>query len=101
VLNKLFSQQQQDVIVTLFGVRQLQLLHPIEWKITQIDEVATEPILFQGFLSKPGEGRTTSDRQYLAVNRRPCDIPKVNPLPLLKINHKANPKMYPFHSYSN
>jgi hypothetical protein len=66
----------RDVIVTLFGVKQLQSLCPINWKMGQL-EIPNEEIFLSGFLSKLGEGRTTPDRQYIFLNKRPCKIPKV------------------------
>jgi DNA mismatch repair protein PMS2 len=69
--------QYEDTIVALFGSRQLQSLQSIDWKMDQ-ENGMLQSVLFRGFLSKPSEGRSLADRQYIFVNRRPCDIPKVN-----------------------
>ncbi|CAI0424963.1 unnamed protein product [Linum tenue] len=49
-----------------------------------------------GFVSKPGQGsgRNLGDRQYIFVNSRPVDIPKVNKL-VNELYKAANSKQYP------
>jgi len=72
------SKNMRDNIIEILGVKQTQQL--MEFKCSQDDPA----IAVQGFVSKPqqGCGRSTSDRQYFFVNRRPVDLPS--------ISHKIN-----------
>ncbi|KAL3313186.1 Mismatch repair endonuclease pms2 [Cichlidogyrus casuarinus] len=50
------------------------------------EEISKEIVHISGFISKPNTGdatkfgRSSSDRQFVFVNSRPCDMPKVNKL---------------------
>ena len=50
-----------------------------------------------GFVSRcdHGTGRSASDRQYVFINRRPCDMPKVTRL-VNEVYHVFNRNQYPF-----
>ena len=51
----------------------------------------------EGFVSSSehGKGRGSSDRQFLFVNRRPCDLSKVSRL-LNEVYHSYNRHQFPF-----
>lgn len=80
----------KDNIVNVFGPKQLHSL--LEFKQVEFakDEICSEfgikpqsqqSINFniEGFISKceHGQGRSTSDRQFLFINKRPCDANKI------------------------
>ena len=50
-----------------------------------------------GFISKPdhGMGRSSSDRQFLYINKRPCELSKVSRL-INEVYHMFNRHQYPF-----
>ena len=50
-----------------------------------------------GFVSRcdHGTGRSASDRQYVFINKRPCDMPKVTRL-VNEVYHVFNRNQYPF-----
>lgn len=82
----------RDNIIAVFGVKQVQTIQPFVQKIT-----GSEDIKLEGFVSKPdlGAGRSTGDRQYLSINKRPCDLPKVIKA-INEIYHQYNRHQYPF-----
>jgi DNA mismatch repair ATPase MutL len=49
----------------------------LEFDVSQNIEDKKNKFNFEGFLSKPNQGRSCGDRQYLFINSRPCDNPKV------------------------
>lgn len=49
-----------------------------------------------GYISKPGFGRNSADNQYLFVNKKPCDLPKL--ARLINDTYKAfSNNQYPFY----
>lgn len=50
-----------------------------------------------GFVSRcdHGAGRSATDRQYIYINKRPCDLPKVIRL-VNEVYHGYNRNQYPF-----
>ena len=42
-----------------------------------------------------GEGRSSGDRQFVYVNKRPCDLPKVSRV-VNEVYHMFNRHQYPF-----
>lgn len=50
-----------------------------------------------GYISKIGAGRSSTDSQFLYVNRKPCDIPKVSRLVNETYRNYSNTNQYPFY----
>lgn len=48
-----------------------------------------------GYISKVGQGRYTTDCQFLFVNRKPCDLPRVSRL-INQIYRNHSPNQHPF-----
>jgi len=50
-----------------------------------------------GYVSKPdhGMGRSTADRQFLYINKRPCELGKVSRV-INEVYHMYNRHQYPF-----
>ena len=59
----------------------------------------TQESLFRvtGYVSKPdhGMGRSTADRQFLYINKRPCELGKVSRF-INEVYHMYNRHQYPF-----
>ena len=59
----------------------------------------TQGSLFRvaGYVSKPdhGMGRSTADRQFLYINKRPCELVKVSRV-INEVYHMYNRHQYPF-----
>ena len=55
------------------------------------------PFKITGYISKPdhGMGRSSADRQFLYVNKRPCELSKVSRV-INEIYHMFNRHQYPF-----
>jgi DNA mismatch repair protein PMS2 len=65
----------KDNIITVFGTKTATCLEPL-------DLVVSDGCRVEGFVSRPGAGcgRASSDRQFVYVNGRPVDLPKINKL---------------------
>lgn len=65
----------KDNIITVFGSKTATCLEPL-------DLVVSDGFRVEGFVSRPGAGcgRASGDRQFVYVNGRPVDLPKVNKL---------------------
>jgi DNA mismatch repair protein PMS2 len=59
-------------ISNIFGAKLVSQITPFK--------ISLEVGCIEGFISKPewGMGRSSSDRQYLYVNGRPCVLPRVS-----------------------
>lgn len=79
----------KDNIVTVFGTKTLACLDPL-------DICVSDGCRLEGFLSKPGSGsgRASGDRQFVYVNGRPVDMPKVTKL-LNELYKSYNSQQYP------
>lgn len=79
----------KDNIVTVFGTKTLACLDPL-------DICVSDGCRLEGFLSKPGSGsgRSSGDRQFIYVNGRPVDMPKVTKL-LNELYRSYNSQQYP------
>ena len=64
-----------------------------------LDATKQQQNLFKisGYISKPdhGMGRSSADRQFLYVNKRPCDLSKVSRV-INEVYHMYNRHQYPF-----
>ncbi|CAL1379572.1 unnamed protein product [Linum trigynum] len=89
VLKTQGSDSWKDNITTVLGVKIFCCLQPVNIDMPDGCKV-------DGFVSKPGQGsgRNLGDRQYIFVNSRPVDIPKVNKL-VNELYKAANSKQYP------
>ena len=62
-------------------------------------KLSAQEDLFQitGYISKPehGMGRSSADRQFLFINKRPCDLMKVSRM-VNEVYHMYNRNQYPF-----
>ena len=62
-------------------------------------KISAQANLFQicGYISKPdhGMGRSSADRQFLYINKRPCDLVKVSRI-VNEVYHMYNRHQYPF-----
>lgn len=71
-------------IASIFGAKQLSELTPVtSTSLPAEAEAAAAPRFeVEGFISRPreGSGRRTGDRQYIYVNRRPVDFPRLTRL---------------------
>ncbi|XP_022091474.1 mismatch repair endonuclease PMS2-like [Acanthaster planci] len=97
----------KENIANVFGPKQLQSL--LEFSQTSpnaeqceeygITEHQLQDKLFKltGYISKSdhGQGRSSSDRQYYYINKRPCDFAKVSKL-VNEVYHMYNRHQYPF-----
>lgn len=52
--------------------------------------------LIHGYISKVNEGRNSTDAQFIYVNKKPCDIPKLSKL-INEIYRKSSNNQYPFY----
>ncbi|KAL8606604.1 hypothetical protein ACOMHN_009489 [Nucella lapillus] len=97
----------KDNISNIFGPKQLQSLLPFEQRSPTEDVCidygiktdASHSDLFsiEGFVSKceHGQGRSSTDRQFVFINRRPCDATKVLKV-INEVYHSYNRHQYPF-----
>lgn len=95
----------RENISSVFGSKQLQKLLEVK-QVEPSPDVCeeysikpdTQPDLFRisGYISQPdhGQGRSSTDRQYFFINRRPCDFPKVAKL-VNEVYHTYNRHQYP------
>lgn len=79
----------KDNIITVFGMSTFSCLQPLNISISDSCKV-------EGYLSKPGcgSGRNLGDRQFLFVNGRPVDMPKISKL-VNELYKGANSRQYP------
>ncbi|KAG0603735.1 hypothetical protein M758_10G116800 [Ceratodon purpureus] len=65
----------KDNIITVFGSKTATCLEPL-------DLLVSDGCRVEGFVSRPGAGcgRASGDRQFVYVNGRPVDLPKINKL---------------------
>jgi len=103
------SEQVKDNITCVFGPKQIQTIMafeqslPAEEDCTEFSLDATkldaQESLFRvtGYVSKPdhGMGRSTADRQFLYINKRPCELGKVSRV-INEVYHMYNRHQYPF-----
>lgn len=96
----------KDNITNIFGTKQTQSLLELhqyqpgedvcsEFAVSsQQDEM---PFKISGFVSScdHGCGRSSTDRQFVVVNKRPCDLTKVVRL-INEVYHSYNKQQYPF-----
>ncbi|KAI9279945.1 hypothetical protein BC943DRAFT_331431 [Umbelopsis sp. AD052] len=81
----------RDNIANIFGAKVISQIIPVNLSLSQAandtptvdesnDEKNGESVKVIGFISKPtwGNGRSSSDRQYLYINGRPCNLPKIS-----------------------
>ncbi|XP_076448637.1 mismatch repair endonuclease PMS2-like [Babylonia areolata] len=97
----------KDNISNIFGPKQLQSLLPFEQHSPTedvctdygIQSNASQSDLFsiEGFVSKceHGQGRGSTDRQFVFINRRPCDSTKILKV-INEVYHTYNRHQYPF-----
>ncbi|KAL2078191.1 hypothetical protein ACEWY4_025876 [Coilia grayii] len=101
------SNSMKDNIGAVFGPKQLQSLLPFQ-QHCPTDSVkedyglnGTEPptdlFTISGFISKGdhGLGRSSTDRQFFFINKRPCDPPKISKV-VNEVYHMYNRHQYPF-----
>lgn len=50
---------------------------------------------FYGYISKPGQGRNSSDCQYLYINKKPCDLPKLTKI--INDTYRSYSTNFPFY----
>ncbi|GMH30855.1 hypothetical protein Nepgr_032698 [Nepenthes gracilis] len=79
----------KDNIITVFGMNTFTCLEPLSVSLSGNCKV-------EGFISKSGygSGRNTGDRQFVFVNGRPVDMPKVNKL-VNELYRGMNSRQYP------
>uniref|UniRef100_A0A7I4EEC4 Uncharacterized protein n=1 Tax=Physcomitrium patens TaxID=3218 RepID=A0A7I4EEC4_PHYPA len=65
----------KDNIISVFGSKTAACLEPLNMEVS-------DGCLVEGFISRPGSGcgRASGDRQFIYVNGRPVDLPKINKL---------------------
>ncbi|EDO34014.1 predicted protein [Nematostella vectensis] len=102
------SSQIKDNITAVFGPKQVQSLLPFkqlqpseedctELNLSVVSNSETNPFTITGFISKAdhGSGRSSSDRQFFFINKRPCDLPKVSRV-VSEVYHMYNRHQFPF-----
>ncbi|XP_068723012.1 mismatch repair endonuclease PMS2-like [Montipora capricornis] len=103
------SKQVKDNITCVFGPKQVQTLvtfqqyEPSDEECSELGidlaKISAQANLFQicGYISKPdhGMGRSSADRQFLYINKRPCDLVKVSRI-VNEMYHMYNRHQYPF-----
>lgn len=89
VLKSQGSGSLKDNIIQVLGMSTFNCLEPLSIPISDSCTV-------EGFLSKSGQGcgRNLGDRQYIFVNSRPVDMPKINKL-INELYKGANSRQYP------
>ncbi|XP_072044566.1 mismatch repair endonuclease PMS2-like [Amphiura filiformis] len=97
----------KENIINIFGPKQLQNVLELEQVCpdTEISEeyglktTQSNQDLFRisGYISKPDhrDGRSSTDRQFYFINKRPCDFPKVSKL-VNEVYHMYNRNQFPF-----
>jgi DNA mismatch repair protein PMS2 len=92
-----------DNISCVFGPKQLESIVPIvtqynnDESVTVHDNDIRDDIKINGYISKchHGNGRSSTDRQFLYFNGRPCDHIKLNKT-INEVYHMYNQQQYPF-----
>ncbi|XP_028391938.1 mismatch repair endonuclease PMS2-like [Dendronephthya gigantea] len=95
-------------ISNVFGPKQLQTLlelkqiNPTSEDCDELGldvaQLESNPVfILTGFVSRcdHGAGRSANDRQYIFINKRPCDMPKLTRL-VNEVYHAFNRNQYPF-----
>ncbi|MCO5570235.1 hypothetical protein L7F22_023954 [Adiantum nelumboides] len=79
----------KDNIITIFGTKMAACLEPV-------DLLVGSDCRIEGFVSKPGSGsgRPSGDRQFLYINSRPVELPKVSKM-LNELYRSFNSQQYP------
>ncbi|XP_003740613.1 mismatch repair endonuclease PMS2 [Galendromus occidentalis] len=108
VLKKRAHSSFKDNIIEIFGFKEASRLLPyaqitISEEIKQefgLGNVSTEhfdEVTVEGFVSSSehGSGRSSADRQFIFVNSRPCDFPKLTRV-INGVYHQFNSSQYPF-----
>ncbi|EEC00172.1 DNA mismatch repair protein, putative [Ixodes scapularis] len=109
VLSSQGSTSVRERISAVFGAKETSRLLEIE-HCPPSDEVLeefslTDAVLddsarlrIEGFVSTcaHGGGRSSSDRQFIFINSRPCELPKVKRLLVNAVYHTFNRDQYPF-----
>lgn len=97
----------RENIADVFGPKQMQSLmefkkyDPSEEVMDEFNLKLTEDIRdcfrMEGFVSKcaHGQGRSSTDRQFIFINGRPCDSAKISKV-VNEIYHQYNRHQYPF-----
>ncbi|KAK6169451.1 hypothetical protein SNE40_020506 [Patella caerulea] len=97
----------RENIINIFGAKQMQQV--LEFKQYQPSEDActefgikptistTQLFALSGFISKceHGQGRSSTDRQFVFINKRPCDSSKIIKV-INEVYHTYNRHQYPF-----
>ncbi|XP_078365441.1 mismatch repair endonuclease PMS2-like isoform X2 [Oculina patagonica] len=103
------SEQVKDNITCVFGPKQIQTIMAFEQSLPAEEDcnefglnatkIDTQGSLFKvtGYVSKPdhGMGRSSADRQFLYINKRPCELGKVSRV-INEVYHMYNRHQYPF-----
>ncbi|XP_076154578.1 mismatch repair endonuclease PMS2 isoform X2 [Alosa pseudoharengus] len=101
------SNSMKDNIGAVFGPKQLQTLIPFQQHSPTDSvkedyglsgtEMPKELFTISGFISRGdhGVGRSSTDRQFFYINKRPCDPTKVSKL-VNEVYHMYNRHQYPF-----
>ncbi|XP_033756815.1 mismatch repair endonuclease PMS2-like isoform X2 [Pecten maximus] len=96
----------KDNISNVFGPKQMKCLLEIK-QLGPNKDVCTEyglgscqgniPFRLEGYISPcvHGQGRSSADRQYFFINKRPCDSPKLSKV-VNEVYHQYNRHQYPF-----
>lgn len=107
VASSLGNSSMKENIRSIFGLKQLQTINEfVQIKPTQelceefgIKVTEKEANLFklEGFVSKceHNSGRSTTDRQFFFINKRPCDSTKMSKV-VNDVYHMYNRHQYPF-----
>ncbi|XP_064478594.1 mismatch repair endonuclease PMS2-like [Ornithodoros turicata] len=98
----------RESISTLFGSKEVGKLLEIrqefpssdvleEYSLSKLTPEDAEHIRVEGYVSScaHGSGRSSADRQFFAINNRPCDLPKLSRV-VNATYHMFNRHQYPF-----
>ncbi|KAH8549580.1 mismatch repair endonuclease PMS2 [Umbelopsis sp. PMI_123] len=79
----------RENIANIFGAKVISQIMPVNLSLSETDtptikeisdDCNSDGVKVVGFISKPtwGNGRSSADRQYLYINGRPCNLPKIS-----------------------
>ncbi|CAH1793681.1 unnamed protein product [Owenia fusiformis] len=106
VLSTNSNSSMRDSITNIFGPKQMQSLLEISQHRPEDDvcqdmgikpeKVDEQPFKISGYISQcvHGQGRSSADRQFIFINKRPCDFSKVTKL-VNEVYHMYNRHQYP------